>query len=184
MRRSPRRRPEKTHIFLSRVSRRTYLQQYAKPRSKRHGKWKMVGSLMQKIGGFDFLSPKKRTHLACDPCEMYRSRDLNTSRADRIFRAWIGFNNQHNRCFVSTVHNSYRNHQDLAFTVQDAWGGDCALNPFRTAVPFWGQASQISSSLSPKRDCGALGVKRTSPAPNLPKALFVRFKSCDRFSPW
>ena len=28
------------------------------------------------------------------------------------------------------------------------------LNPFRTAVPFWGQTTQISGSLSPKRDCG------------------------------
>ena len=28
-------------------------------------------------------------------------------------------------------------------------------NPSRTTVPFWGQTSQISSSLSPKRDCGA-----------------------------
>ena len=31
--------------------------------------------------------------------------------------------------------------------------------PFRTAVPFWGQTSLISSSLSPKRDCGSEGVK-------------------------
>ena len=29
------------------------------------------------------------------------------------------------------------------------------LNPFRTAVPFWGQTSQILSSLSPKWDCGS-----------------------------
>ena len=33
------------------------------------------------------------------------------------------------------------------------------LNPFRTAVPFWGQTRQISSSLSPNRDCG---LKRDS----------------------
>ena len=33
-----------------------------------------------------------------------------------------------------------------------------ALNPFRTAVPLWGQTSQFSSTLSPKRDCGS---KRT-----------------------
>ena len=34
------------------------------------------------------------------------------------------------------------------------------VNPFRTAVPFWGQTtSQISSSLSPKRDFGSKGVK-------------------------
>ena len=26
------------------------------------------------------------------------------------------------------------------------------VNPFRTAVPFWGQTSQISTSVSPKRD--------------------------------
>ena len=35
------------------------------------------------------------------------------------------------------------------------------INPFRTAVPFWGQTSQISSSLSPKRDCGSKGVNIT-----------------------
>ena len=27
-------------------------------------------------------------------------------------------------------------------------------NPFRTAAPFWGQPTQISSGLSPKRGCG------------------------------
>ena len=34
------------------------------------------------------------------------------------------------------------------------------INPSRTAVPFWGQTSLISSSLSPKRDGGSEGVKR------------------------
>ena len=33
------------------------------------------------------------------------------------------------------------------------------VNPVRTAVPFWGQTSQILSGLSPKRDCGSNGVK-------------------------
>ena len=28
------------------------------------------------------------------------------------------------------------------------------VNPFTTAVPFWGQTAQILSSVSPKRDCG------------------------------
>ena len=32
------------------------------------------------------------------------------------------------------------------------------LNPFRTAVPFWGQTSQKISKLSPKRDWGSKGV--------------------------
>ena len=35
------------------------------------------------------------------------------------------------------------------------------INPFRTAVPFWGQTSQSLSSLSPKRDCGPQSVKHT-----------------------
>ena len=35
-------------------------------------------------------------------------------------------------------------------------------NPSRTAVPFWGQTTQIPSSLSPKRDCGP---KRANPNP-------------------
>ena len=29
------------------------------------------------------------------------------------------------------------------------------LNPFSTAVPFWGQTTQIQSSGPPKRDCGS-----------------------------
>ena len=33
------------------------------------------------------------------------------------------------------------------------------INPFRTAVPFWGQTSQKISKLSPKRDWGSKGVK-------------------------
>ena len=41
-------------------------------------------------------------------------------------------------------------------------GGQIAVsyrvNPFRTAVPFWGQTTQISSSLSPKRDSGSKRV--------------------------
>ena len=36
--------------------------------------------------------------------------------------------------------------------------GNETNNPFRTAVPFRGQPTQISSSLSPKRDCGARWV--------------------------
>ena len=33
--------------------------------------------------------------------------------------------------------------------------------PLRITVPFWGQTTQISSSLSPKRDCGSRGGKKT-----------------------
>ena len=38
--------------------------------------------------------------------------------------------------------------------------GTCvqSFNPFRTAVPFWGQTTQISSSFVPKRDRGSKGV--------------------------
>ena len=32
------------------------------------------------------------------------------------------------------------------------------VNPFRTAVPLWGQTIQFSSSLSPKWDCSPKGV--------------------------
>ena len=38
----------------------------------------------------------------------------------------------------------------------------CAINinrAFRTAVPFWGQVTQIPSNLSPKRDCGPKRVR-------------------------
>ena len=35
-----------------------------------------------------------------------------------------------------------------------------SVNPLRTAVSFRGQSSQIPSSLSPKRECGAKRVKK------------------------
>ena len=34
------------------------------------------------------------------------------------------------------------------------------LHPFRTAVPFWGQTTQISSRLSIKRDSGSKGINK------------------------
>ena len=39
--------------------------------------------------------------------------------------------------------------------------GVLLINPFRTAVPFCGETTQISSSLSPKRDCGSKRVERS-----------------------
>ena len=42
---------------------------------------------------------------------------------------------------------------------QEICRGTCALNPIRTAVPFWGQDSQVLCSLSPTRDCGPKRVK-------------------------
>ena len=45
-------------------------------------------------------------------------------------------------------------------TAMRSRGWDLA-SAFRTAVPFWGQFTQISSSLSPKRDWGSKGVNTT-----------------------
>ena len=42
------------------------------------------------------------------------------------------------------------------------------FNPFRTAVPFWGQTSQISSSFVPKRDRGS---KINAPGGRVPSKL-------------
>ena len=46
------------------------------------------------------------------------------------------------------------------------WSGkktpQVVVNPFRTAVPFWGQPTQILSKLSPKRDCSSERVKIVS----------------------
>ena len=44
------------------------------------------------------------------------------------------------------------------------------INPFRTAVPFWGQTSQISSIFVPRRDCGSKGVKIVRIYPSLSSA--------------
>ena len=37
--------------------------------------------------------------------------------------------------------------------------GSEGVNPFRTAVPFWGQSTWSLTGLSPKRGCGSKGVK-------------------------
>ena len=57
------------------------------------------------------------------------------------------------------------------------------INPFRTAVPFWGQNSQCSSSLSPKRDCGSKGVNnyKTRMIPE-PRELINLFRTASSFS--
>ena len=42
---------------------------------------------------------------------------------------------------------------------QEIWSRSWpSFNPFRTADSFWGQSSQISSSLSPNRGCGSKRV--------------------------
>ena len=38
-----------------------------------------------------------------------------------------------------------------------------SIYPFRTAVSFWGQTSQVPSTLSPKRDCGSKRVNSDMP---------------------
>ena len=43
------------------------------------------------------------------------------------------------------------------------------VNPLRTAVPFWGQTSQIQSNFSLKRDRGSEGVKE----PRHPEHVFA-----------
>ena len=45
------------------------------------------------------------------------------------------------------------------FTAEGASRLEGGLNPFRTAVPFWGQTTWKLSCLSPKRDCGSKRVK-------------------------
>ena len=49
--------------------------------------------------------------------------------------------------------------RDHPFTCEEFVDICSFFNPFRTAVPFWGQTTQFSSSLPPKRDCGSKGVK-------------------------
>ena len=58
--------------------------------------------------------------------------------------------------------NDFRRHRCYNQTqnVIPSTSVSAAINPFRTAVPFWGQTSQILSSLSPKRDWGSKGVKK------------------------
>ena len=50
-------------------------------------------------------------------------------------------------------------HRLLLAGIEEARHQPFLLNPFRTTVPLWGQTTQISSSLPPKRDCGSKGVK-------------------------
>ena len=48
--------------------------------------------------------------------------------------------------------------------------------PFRIAVPYWGQTTQISSILSRKRDCGSNGVKSSV---TRKKMYLLRSQFCD-----
>ena len=53
-----------------------------------------------------------------------------------------------------------------------------ALNPFRTAVPFWGQNSQILSNLSLKRDCSPKRVMASACRSFLSRGTPVSQKYC------
>ena len=55
--------------------------------------------------------------------------------------------------------NRYRLNRQTCPGIQCVPIPDLNINPFRTAVPFWGHTTAFSSSLSPKRDCGSKGVK-------------------------
>ena len=57
---------------------------------------------------------------------------------------------------TALVHVKHENNRKSSITDNVGW----KLNPFRTAVSFWGQTRQNSSSLSTKRDCSPKGVKR------------------------
>ena len=74
------------------------------------------------------------------------------------------------KCIPGTKQQQQQQLQRGTVYVPDAWRAQTAraaievsfeiyiyivtelFNPFRTAVPFWGQTSQILSNLSPKRD--------------------------------
>ena len=47
------------------------------------------------------------------------------------------------------------------------------FKPFRTAVPFLGQTTQSSSSLSPKWDCGPEGAKKNKGTLNYPEKYSI-----------
>ena len=53
--------------------------------------------------------------------------------------------------FARPIHRQYRGPRILPQT-------GTLVNPFRAAVPLWGQTTQISSRFSSKRDCGSKGV--------------------------
>ena len=59
------------------------------------------------------------------------------------------------------------------------------LNPFRTAVPFWGQITSKLSELSPKRDCGSKGVRDGVPRPQIVgMSTLISKKTFRRLGPW
>ena len=73
------------------------------------------------------------------------------------------------KCFISRKgayhNNGYITDEDLHYNIDVFRADDTPLNPFRTAVTFWVQISQISNSLSPKRDCGSKGHAGTQVSP-------------------
>ena len=64
----------------------------------------------------------------------------------------------HPQLFVSVVFKNRRVGEEIiGIEKKGKLFGAGPSNPFRAVVPFWRQTSQISSSLSPKRDCGSKG---------------------------
>ena len=54
------------------------------------------------------------------------------------------------------------------------------VNPFRTAVPFWGQITYNLTGLSPKWDCGSRGVnsKIKEPAAIHHRSYIIALRDC------
>ena len=55
------------------------------------------------------------------------------------------------------------------------------LNPFITAVPFWGQTTWNLNGLSPKRNCGSKRVKYLVQSRPLPHLLLLAVVSCELY---
>ena len=75
------------------------------------------------------------------------------------------------RMRILVISNIYQIRQERALSPFDTRQAVCPFNPFRTTVPFLGQTTQFSSSLSPKRDCGSKGV-------NIPWMALLYYVPC------
>ena len=82
--------------------------------------------------------------------------------------------------------NSYSNYSNNKNSGGEGAANNLAncRNPFITAVPLWGQTTQFSRSLSPKRDCGPKRVKKHQAFPHSNPKYYRHTRYSQLFSPF
>ena len=67
-------------------------------------------------------------------------------------------------------------HKNYVFRKKHIIPATLGYNPFRPAIPFWGQFRQLLDGLSPKRYCGTKGVKEPRLSENDPAEICYLYR--------